>query len=65
MIVYAWVNDRDTLLKARAGTDPYTLFGRMPASGNPPDDWTALLAAACNSDAVQRSNTAETASEDS
>ncbi len=44
VIVYAWVNDRDTLRKADAGTDPYTVFGRMLASGNPPDDWPALLA---------------------
>ena len=65
MIVYAWVNDRDTLRKAGAGTDPYAVFGRMLASGNPPDDWPALLAAARNPKAVQRFNTAETASEDS
>lgn len=45
VIVYAWVNDRDTLRKAGAGTDPYAVFGRMLASGNPPDDWLALLAA--------------------
>ena len=46
VIVYAWVNDRDTLRKAVAGTDPYAVFGRMLASGNPPDDWPALLATA-------------------
>lgn len=46
VIVYAWVNDRDTLRKAGAGTDPYAVFGRMLASGNPPDDWPALLATA-------------------
>ena len=28
VIVYAWVNDRDTLRKAGAGTDPYAVFGR-------------------------------------
>ena len=46
VIVYAWVNDRDTLRKAGAGTDPYAVFTRMLASGDPPDDWPALLAAA-------------------
>ena len=46
VIVYAWVNDRDTLRKAGAGTDPYAVFGRMLAGGNPPDGWPALLAAA-------------------
>ena len=45
VIVCAWVNNRDTLRKAGAETDPYAVFGRMLASGNPPDDWPALLAA--------------------
>ena len=65
VVVYAWVYDRDTLRKAGAGTDPYTVSGHMLASGNPPDDWPAPLVAARNPDAVQRLNTAETASEDS
>ena len=65
MIVYAWVNDRETLRKIQAGTNPYAVFGRMLASGNSPDDWPALLAAGRNSDALQRLNTFETASEDS
>lgn len=46
VIVYAWVNDRDTLRKAGASSDPYAVFARMLAGGNPPDDWQALLAAA-------------------
>ena len=46
VIVYAWVNDRDTLRKAGAGTDPYVVFARMLANGNPPDDWPALVKAA-------------------
>ncbi len=46
VIVYAWVNDRDTLRKAGATTDPYIMFSRMLASGDPPDEWPALLAAA-------------------
>ena len=58
VIVYAWVNDRDTLRKAGAGTDPYAVFGRMLASGNPPDDWTALMAAAAEADAQRRFNAA-------
>ena len=64
VVVYAWVNDRDPLRKAGAGTDPYAVFGRMLASGNPPDDWAALLAAARNPETAQRLNAAETASED-
>ena len=54
VIVYAWVNDRDTLRKVGAGTDPYAVFGRMLASGNPPDNWPVLLAAAAEPDTQQR-----------
>ena len=54
VIVYAWVNDRDTLRKAGASTDPYAVFARMLAGGNPPDDWPALLAAAEAPDAALR-----------
>jgi len=50
IIVYAWVNDRDTLRKA----DPYAVFGRMLSGGNPPDDWPGLLAAARDQAAQQR-----------
>lgn len=46
VIVYAWVNDRDTLRKASAGTDPYAVFARMLGQGNPPGDWPTLLATA-------------------
>jgi len=45
VIVYAWVNDRDTLRKQGANSDPYAVFAKMLASGNPPDDWQGLLAA--------------------
>ena len=54
VIVYAWVNDRDTLRKAGAGTDPYAVFARMLANANPPDGWPALLAAAQVPKAEQR-----------
>ena len=56
VIVYAWVNDRDTLRKAGAGNDPYAVFGRMLASGNPPDDWPALLATATDPTTHNRFN---------
>lgn len=52
--VHAWVNDRDTLRKAGATSNPYTVFAAMLASGNPPDDWPALLAAARTPDAERR-----------
>ena len=54
VIVYAWVNDRDTLRKAGASSDPYAVFSRMLESGNPPNEWPALLAAAQAPEAVRR-----------
>jgi len=54
IVVYAWVNDRDTLRKAGAASDPYAVFARMLAHGNPPDDWPKLLAAAQDPAAMQR-----------
>ncbi len=45
VIVYAWVNDRDTLRQAGGGNDPYAVFAAMLARGNPPDDWPAPLRA--------------------
>jgi toxin YhaV len=43
IIVYAWVNDEQTLRQSGSKRDPYEVFRRMLASGNPPDDWTALV----------------------
>lgn len=54
IVVYAWVNDRDTLRKAGAASDPYAVFARMLARGNPPDDWLRLIAAAEGPVVVQR-----------
>jgi toxin YhaV len=53
-VVYAWVNDRDTLRKAGAASDPYAVFSAMLAAGNPPDDWPKLLAAAQEPATVER-----------
>ncbi len=57
IVVYAWVNDRDTLLKAGAASDPYAVFARMLAQGNPPGDWSKLLAAAQDPVAMERFGT--------
>lgn len=54
VIVYAWVNDRDTLRKAGANTDPYAVFTKMLTNGSPPDSWPALMVAAQKSDEVAR-----------
>jgi toxin YhaV len=43
LIVYAWVNDERTLRKRGGRSDPYEVFRRMLASGNPPNDWAPLV----------------------
>ena len=43
VIVYAWVNDQSTLRSSGSRTDPYTVFARMLARGNPPNNWDSLL----------------------
>ncbi|WP_459206807.1 type II toxin-antitoxin system YhaV family toxin [Pseudomonas sp. MLB6B] len=45
VIVYAWVNDENTLRSAGSKSDPYAVFEKMLGRGNPPDDWDALVAA--------------------
>ncbi len=44
VIVYAWLNDENTLRKAGAKTDPYAVFLSMLKSGNPPQDLDELMA---------------------
>ena len=45
VIVYAWVNDQSTLRSSGSRNDPYTVFARMLAQGNPPDNWASLMTA--------------------
>lgn len=45
IIVFAWVNDTETLRTYGARTDAYAVFSSMLGKGNPPDDWTTLKAA--------------------
>lgn len=45
VIIFAWVNDENTLRSSGAKTDPYAVFQKMLKSGHPPDDWQALLEA--------------------
>ena len=48
VIVYAWVvtkmRDESTLRSSGGKSDPYAVFEKMLAKGNPPDDWAALVA---------------------
>ena len=42
-IVFAWVNDSQTLRSTGSKSDPYTVFKKMIGRGNPPDDWKSLV----------------------
>jgi toxin YhaV len=42
VVIYAWVNDENTLRKAGGSNDPYEVFGGLLRKGRPPDDWNAL-----------------------
>ncbi|HEX8695367.1 MAG TPA: type II toxin-antitoxin system YhaV family toxin [Longimicrobium sp.] len=43
IIIYAWLNDEDSLREAGARTDVYRVFDGMLRRGTPPSDWDALL----------------------
>jgi len=43
IIVFAWVNDEQTLRSAGSKSDPYTVFEKMLERGNPPNDWNTLV----------------------
>lgn len=43
IIVFAWVNDENTLRARGSRNDPYEVFKSMLGRGNPPDDWKALV----------------------
>ncbi len=54
IVIYAWVNDRETLRTYGSRSDAYAVFRRMLESGNPPDDWRDLLEAASLDEASDR-----------
>ena len=45
VIVYARANDRRILRSTGSKSDPYSVFARMLARGNSPDNWAELLTA--------------------
>jgi len=45
IIIFAWVNDENTLRSSGSKSDPYAIFQRILERGQPADDWKALLAA--------------------
>ena len=42
IIIYAWVNDRDTLRTYGSKSDAYAMFRKMLDMGSPPDGWDEL-----------------------
>lgn len=45
IIVFAWVNDENTLRSAGSKRDPYAVFQKMLLRGKPPDSWDELVQA--------------------
>jgi len=45
IIIFAWVNDENTLRSSGSKSDPYAVFQRMLDKGHPPDDWATLVSA--------------------
>ncbi len=45
VIIFAWVNDENTLRSSGSKSDPYAVFQKMLERGHPPDDWAALMTA--------------------
>ncbi|MDX2102010.1 MAG: type II toxin-antitoxin system YhaV family toxin [Alphaproteobacteria bacterium] len=41
-IVYAWVNDENTLRQAGGRSDPYAVFQKMLRAHRPPTEWVGL-----------------------
>jgi toxin YhaV len=52
VIIYAWVNDSQTLRQYGSKSDAYVVFAGMLKNGNPPDTWE-LLKRACDDPKVQ------------
>ena len=43
IIIYAWVNDANSLRTYGSKSDAYAVFRAMLDKGNPPEDWNALM----------------------
>ena len=53
ILIYAWVNDQQTLRTYSARNDAYAVFAAMLKNGNPPDAWQSLLAACTDAHALE------------
>ncbi|UXS03206.1 type II toxin-antitoxin system YhaV family toxin [Agrobacterium tumefaciens] len=54
VIIFAWVNDENTLRTYGAKSDAYNVFKEMLEDGNPPDNWAVLRKAVSEQVAVDR-----------
>ncbi len=54
LIVFAWINDEQSLRTYGSATDAYRVFADRLARGTPPDDWDTLVAEATTARARQR-----------
>jgi toxin YhaV len=45
IIIYAWVNDSNSLRTYRSKSDAYAVFKAMLDKGNPPEEWDELIKA--------------------
>jgi toxin YhaV len=54
ILLFAWVNDENTLRTYGSSTDAYATFGSMLDNGNPPDDWDDLLKACTTQETLGR-----------
>lgn len=54
ILLFAWVNDENTLRAYGSSTDAYATFEGMLDNGNPPDDWDDLLKACTTEDTIRR-----------
>lgn len=57
IIIYAWVNDENSLRANDNSSDAYRVFKRMIAGGAPPSDWASLEAEARTTNARLREAT--------
>jgi toxin YhaV len=54
VIIFAWVNDENSLRTYGSKTDAYKIFKGMLDDGHPPDEWDALNKQASDPEAVDR-----------
>jgi toxin YhaV len=54
LIVFAWINDEQSLRTYGSATDAYRVFADGLARGTPPDDWDTLVAEGSTAAARQR-----------